>query len=415
MTAQRARSMVMLAMAMANEAMHDGGYTPWQRVQTLTESHGLVMAAHGPGEHISFAQFRELIDTHLQDMLPSWVEAADSDHLRVVDDRGYLTDTALDALAEDSDIDYLIEKLHATQNGRVTLQMVVDNQAQERMFTTLRGRFPDSYTELRRALVENASLDTDRLKRLALPDDLLDCYTPIRPDAVHHGLWWPCPVCAWPMRVTHYQGSLEHYRVACADERHAETGASYLFTPSNASAPALEPAGSPGRVPEREQAMFLDPMAKGIPQALPVEEHRALKRGVWKFTVLPGLCELRMYQVLSELLGPLGKKASVVLWPGTDSYDLRVQVVGPDGASVVFRVDVKDYRSGTRLAEAVDLAGGDKGGAEWLVVPDHRSGQVDILSGVCADYRMRVATATGFINQVCRTTGIEMPGRNQDA
>lgn len=407
--------MVTLAMAMANEAMHDGGYTPWQRVQTLTEAYGLVMAAHGPGGHIPFARFRELLDARLQDMLPAWVESTDSDRLRVADEQGHLTDTALDALAEDSDIDYLVEKLHATQYGRVTLQTVVDNQAQERMFTTLRGRHPHSYTELRRALVEHASLDTGQLKRLALPDDLLSCYTPISPDAVHYGLWWPCPVCAWPMRVTHHQGSLEHYRVACADEQHAETGASYLFTPSSGSEPVLEPANSPSSVPQREQAMFLDPMAKGIPQALPEEEHRALKRGVWKFTVLPGLCELRMHQVLSELLGPLGEKASVVLWPGTDSYDLRVQVVTPDGTSVVFRVDVKDYRSGTRLAEAIDRAGGDKGGAEWLVVPDHRSGQVDILSGVCADYRMRVDTATGFADRVCRTAGVEIREGNQDA
>lgn len=416
MTAQRARTMVTLAMAMANEAMQDGGYTPWQRVQTLTEAHSLVMATHGPGEQITFAQFRERLDCHLEDMLPTWVETCDSDRMRVVDDYGHLTNTALDALAEDSDIDYLVEKLHTTQNGRVTLQTVVDNQAQERMFLTLRGRYPDSYTELRRALVENPSIGTNRLRRLALPENLLDCYTSISPDAIHHGMWWPCPVCAWPMRVTRHRGrGREHYRVACSDDRHAVTGASYLFTPTSGYEPILEPANSGVHVPRNERAMFLDPTAAGIPQALPVEGYRALKRGVWKFTVLPGLCELRMYQVLSKLLEPLGEKAEVVLWPYRDAYDLHVEVSTPRGGRVVFRVDVKDYRSGSRLAEAIDRAGGDKGGAEWLVVPDHRSVQVDILSGICADYRMMATTATGFVAQVCQTAGIEMTEGNPDA
>ena len=49
---------------------------------------------------------------------------------------------------------------------------------------------------------------------------------------------------------------------------------------------------------------------------------------------------------------------------------------------------------------------GDRGGAEWLVVPDYPACQVPLLSGVCAKYGMRVATASEFGEMVCEKAGV---------
>jgi hypothetical protein len=58
------------------------------------------------------------------------------------------------------------------------------------------------------------------------------------------------------------------------------------------------------------------------------------------------------------------------------------------------------------LASLVHAQEGDRGGAEWLVVPDYRAGQVPLLSGVCAKYDMQVATASEFGEMVCEKAGV---------
>ena len=94
------------------------------------------------------------------------------------------------------------------------------------------------------------------------------------------------------------------------------------------------------------------------------------------------------------------------LWPGLDAYDLLVEAGPKRGRKVPFKVDVKDYTSATTLASLVHAQEGDRGGAEWLVVPDYRAGQVPLLSGVCAKYGMRVATASEFGEMVCEKAGV---------
>ena len=89
------------------------------------------------------------------------------------------------------------------------------------------------------------------------------------------------------------------------------------------------------------------------------------------------------------------------LWPGLDAYDLLVEAGPKRGRKVPFKVDVKDYTSAATLANLVHAQEGDRGGAEWLVVPDYRAGQVPLLSGVCAKYGMRVATASEFGEMAC--------------
>ncbi|MEK8144240.1 hypothetical protein NKH18_27380 [Streptomyces sp. M10(2022)] len=71
------------------------------------------------------------------------------------------------------------------------------------------------------------------------------------------------------------------------------------------------------------------------------------------------------------------------LWPGLDAYDLLVEAGPKRAKKVPFKVDVKDYTSAATLAKLIHAQDGDRGGAEWLVVPDYRARQVPLLSG-CA-------------------------------
>ena len=70
-----------------------------------------------------------------------------------------------------------------------------------------------------------------------------------------------------------------------------------------------------------------------------------LKRGIMRFVAWPGQWELKLEQDLHDLQAGL----KVELWPGFDSYDLRI--VFPDGE--VWAVDVKDWRNPYLLAKNV--------------------------------------------------------------
>ena len=168
--------------------------------------------------------------------------------------------------------------------------------------------------------------------------------------------------------------------------------------PTDASTPDLLPEPSPPRPNGREAV--LSPDLGEVPQAVPAKGHKALSRGIWRYTTIPGLPELDLYDRLAE------RGLKVSLWPGLDAYDLLVEVNAKRGGRKRFKVDVKDYTSAPTLAKLIHAQEGDRGGADWLVVPDYRAGQVHLLSGVCEKYDMRVATASAFGEMVCERAGV---------
>lgn len=65
--------------------------------------------------------------------------------------------------------------------------------------------------------------------------------------------------------------------------------------------------------------------------------------------------------------------------------------------------DFKDYTWPNHLVSKLDMDGGDRGGAEYLVVPDHRREQVDQLNAVCRRHGMKAAmTATDYLEMVVK-------------
>jgi hypothetical protein len=85
-------------------------------------------------------------------------------------------------------------------------------------------------------------------------------------------------------------------------------------------------------------------------QPLDVEENTlVLKRGVHLYTYIPGITEMRLYHWLIDKVRP-GSSAlqQVELWPGIDSYDLRLTFQGDTWA-----VDVKDYKDPVTLGTSI--------------------------------------------------------------
>jgi len=135
-----------------------------------------------------------------------------------------------------------------------------------------------------------------------------------------------------------------------------------------------------------------------IPQPVPVDGHKALTRGVWRWTTVPGLVEIALYQALAD------RGLKPVLWPDLDAYDLHVEA-GEGAGKAIFQIDLKDYSNPLLLARKVQADEGDAGGAQWLVVPDYRASSVPLLAAVCREFGLKVTTAGEIGAQVCQAGG----------
>lgn len=399
-----ALSLINTAFIMAGEALTAPKLRPEERLATLMECHGSMLAALGPGVSLPFGEFRAKLRGPLRDLLPTWVSAEGLEDLTVLDADGCITEDAFDLRWETAELLKLIQKLRDFSGRRVTTMEVKDHIAQSEIFEVISGRGPQLYVQNRASLITSPAGTVEELSALGLPLKALSFYADISYQSRYRGWWFPCPVCRWPMKVTERRtGKLGHGKAECFYPRHAETGASYIFRLTDA-APTLEPAGDPPGPSRREARLHLSATGH-IPQARPVEGCKALVRGVWRYTTVPGLPELRLHQELTRSLQGTG--AEVHLWPRKDAYDHLVKIPGPEGEPLEFTADLKDYTYPHTLGRMIHRAGGDRGGAKWLVVPDHRANQVPLLSEVCAQYGMKAVTATDFAVMVCEAAGVQ--------
>lgn len=384
----------------AAKAMTEPGLRPEKRLETLMECHGALLAARGPGSPLSFGQFRRALKDDLAVLLPDGVTPLDLKGTRVVDQDGRVPEDAFDL---DLEQQMLLRMLHKSDGAAAVIsdrefQAELD---QETVFTLLRKQGEQAVYEAGRTdLIRRPAGPVHELAELRLPPLVVDFYRDIPYDSAYRGWWFPCPICRWPMRITVRNNAGTTVGAArCWHAPHAEMGASYLFSvPADAGAPRLLPEPEPVRPTGREAVLYPD--LGEVPAALPTEGHKALTRGIWRYTTIPGLPELALH----DKLAARGLKVS--LWPGLDAFDLLVEVGPKQGRKTSFKVDIKDYTSARTLAELIHAQEGDRGGADWLVVPDHHGGHVPLLSGVCAKYDMRVATASEFGEMVCEKAGV---------
>ncbi|MCY1144114.1 hypothetical protein OWR29_39480 [Actinoplanes sp. Pm04-4] len=392
-----ARYLVTKAAVHGAKALTSPGQNPEQRLATLMECHGTVMAARGPGNPLPFGQFRDALSGDLAQLLPTGVDPVDLQGLSVVDQDGQVAENAFDLDFEQRMLLHTLRRLNrvtSVAGGRELREEV----EQETVYLALSKQGVQSiYENGREDLIRYPAGPTADLADLRLPPSVVEFYQDIPYGSTHQGWWYGCPICRWPMRLVLRKsaGTLTG-SARCWHAPHAEMGASYLFSPAKDSSPAvLLPEPRPDRLAAREQVLFPD--LEEIPEPRPVDKHKALVRGVWRYTTVPGIPEL----ALRDQLRKRGLK--VELWPSLDAYDLRVTVPGTDKP---FKVDVKDYTSAATLGSLIHAQEGDRGGAEWLVVPDYRAGQIPLLSEVCARWGMKAITASAFGEFVCTRAGV---------
>jgi REase associating with pPIWI_RE len=400
MGATQLRHRVLTAAAMAAQALTDIEQSPEGRLRTLMDAHGRILAARGPSSPMTFSVFRDLLTGDLARLLPDDVPAEEMDGVRLITPDGLFDDDLYDLEQEQRLVLRTLAK--AVRRGRSAsgngLEAEMD---QERAYAALKKRQDQEvYVEGRKALIQMPAGPDGKLRKLKLPSSVADFYRPISHAATYDRWWFGCPVCGWPMRI-----ALSRSRGArtgsarCFHRPHTTQGAAYHFkVPSGGKPPSLVPAASPPPLPPGNASVLFTDVRSRIPQPVPVDGHKALTRGVWRWTTVPGLVEVALYQALED------RGLKPVLWPDLDAYDLHVEA-GEGAAKTVFRIDLKDYSNPLLLARKVQADGGDAGGAQWLVVPDYRAPSVALLAVVCQEFGLKVTTAGEIGAQVCQAGG----------
>ncbi|MDF9814158.1 hypothetical protein M2266_003389 [Streptomyces sp. SPB162] len=384
--------------AMANEEL-DGP----RRLDRLMEAHGILMAACGPGHLIRFEELMGRLTGDragsLEGLLPDWIDGKALAGVRLMDSEGVATEEGFDFRHEAQRVMRAAQKVGKFA-GQVTKPKLDDEYSQEAVFSSIKGPF---YERHRTTLVESPTAPTGNLAQLNLPSRSNDFYKPIPQHAQHNGWWWPCPACKWPMKVAASRtGGRTRGRVRCLYPWHEETGASYEFvvTARKKTAPVLSPTFE-CRIPSGRFARLWTGAVPQVPEAQPTADYLALVRPVWRYTVIPGLPELALHRAAAAALE--GTAWSSHLWPNGDQCDLWI--TGEGSEKPRFPADFKDYTWPNYLVSKLHMDGGDQGGAEYLVVPDHRQEQVDQLHAVCRTYKMKAAmTATDYLEMIIRQT-----------
>ncbi|MEU2291899.1 hypothetical protein [Streptomyces bacillaris] len=401
------RHVVMTAAAMAARALtgSDSSTDPEVRLKEMMDAHARILWAWGPGKPLTFTKFREILTEDLSALLPNGVDAGEMSGFYAITGDGEFEEDSYDLEMEQRTVLEALEK--ASWNGRSAMGARVSDELHQTLVhrELLKGRSQESYCAWRSALIRTPAGPAGELRRLDLPAKLDEFYEPIRFDALYDQRWWfACPFCSWPMKITlHGEKRGSAGKVRCFHRPHARQGARYEFrVPDSGKAPELRPVGRPLK-PEGNASVLFKDITDRMPEPTPEKGHRALVRGVWRCTTIPGIPELGLYDALST---PAVKKKGVVvaLWPDMDTYDLLVTVTRKPGVRTEFKVDVKDYTYATLLADKITADRGDKGGADWLVVPDFRYDTVPMLEDVSRKW-MRVATAGDFGARVCKEAG----------
>ncbi len=395
------RHRVLTAAAMAAQAITDTEQPPEGRLKTLMDAHGRILAARGPAMPLTFSAFRDLLAGDLARLLPNGVPAEEMEGVRLITPDGRYDDDLYDLQQEQRLVLRTLAK--AVRGGRSAsgdgLEAEMD---QERVFAALKKRQDQAaYVEGRKALITTPAGADGKLRKLKLPSSVADFYGPITHAATYDRWWFACPVCGWPMRIT-VSGSrgAKTGSARCFHKPHAAQGAAFHFKiPGGGKPPSLIPAATPPPLPPGNASVLFTDVRGRVPEPLPVEGHKALSRSVWRWTTVPGLVEVALYQALEA------RELKPGLWPDLDAYDLHV-AAGTGGRKTAFSIDVKDYSNPLLLARKVQADEGDAGGAQWLVVPDYRASSVPLLTAVCKEFGLKVATAGEIGAQICQAGGV---------
>jgi len=262
-------------------------------------------------------------------------------------------------LAGDSASDYA-QDLVAEAGESPEAERVQEQVGQSRRVFATRPDGDAEYRCFRKFLIEHghanrrAALDALMASGLAWNEVFEDIPASCSHRLEGQEVFYPCPHCRWPL-----PGSADV--LECPAPICRQAGSQFRLTPNGLVA------------------------LSGLPAPRPVllQDQVRLRRGIWRYTLLPGLVELR----LADQLARMG--ATVELWPERDRYDLNVQVAGSE-----WRVDVKDWSNGVALTE--HLLRHESADRVCIVIPDTRSYQLTILRDRCGRLATEFHTASQF-------------------
>lgn len=246
---------------------------------------------------------------------------------------------------------------------------------------TILGRHPDGtlrYRAFRRFLIDHPYATFDVVQDGLLAADVQPglLYEAIPPSRRHRRpsgeVVYPCPRCRWPMPIV---GDL----VQCSSPACRDAGARFRCRTGDAPLLALGTLSAP------------EPVAVSADMA-------QLRRGVWRYTLLPGLVELALADRLNRLDG-----VSVELWPERDRYDLRIRV-----GTHTWVVDVKDWGSAPALAR--HLSHVEPPELVHIVVPAHKKQQLGVLRERCPNRKFAFCTDRQLVEAVRARRSV--PGRS---
>ncbi|WP_409465196.1 hypothetical protein [Amycolatopsis sp. GA6-003] len=329
---------------------------------------GVVMAAHGPGKGpVTPAELAEALHRPLGE-LPCLKDCPETEAAEMILlENGQLTAAVYDLACEYSAP--LGEAIGRAAWLPTWTRMRADQIRQEAYTAMIATGRQEDYVASRKFLIEHPAGQFDTLReqlskegaRLApygyeeIPEDQL------HRDQNSQAWWFPCPVCRWPMAVT---GDL----VRCRYRPHS---ASYRIRRRPASArPALDRVDAGPRI--------------ATPKAALAAGARCVNAGIWRFVVVPGAAELRLYRALDK------PGVEVQLWPGADSYDLHVKVGRHE-----YKADLKEYQSIGRLVDHLTTT---RPTAE-VVLPVTHEHQLSALENA-VPHGVRVTTETRFRTRI---------------
>lgn len=331
----------------------------WREIARMT---GVIMRALGPGRGpVTPAELIENLSRPLGDWLPGVMTDQSLEALVILDSDGQLTDATYEV-----GCDYTVEVLSGHDTGASWLpawRVHRAEQVEQSAFHALRSGTDGDYSRGRRFVIENPAGDEADLLAIQSDSALRPAveFGPIPADRRHRGWWWSCPDCIWPMRV---RGS----NLRCSFSRHA---AAYLIIDDERSVPVAQPAeGTTRRV-----------RARTVNGAVCVDE------SVWRFIVVPGIVEVRLFDRINALPG-----AAPTLYPRKDAYDIRVIPAGHEiGAPQwEFTLDVKDFASAGALARKLSAR---PVAADHVVLPAYRGHQLAELRRSLPDIRFTTENA----------------------
>jgi len=221
-----------------------------------------------------------------------------------------------------------------------------------------RERGEEEYRIFRMFLIEHGVVESNQVLEFLIPLGVgfSTLYEPIPAHDQRAGMIYLCPTCHWPM-------TLNRSEVRCGSNWCLETGGVYQW---------------------RDDALLSTKTSAAV-EGQPANNKYRLRTGLWKFTLIPGLLELRLLHRISQL------GLQTELWPDVDRADLRVTWEGSE-----WEVDAKVWASPMLLDWHLRSLSGTP---RWIVIPDYQRSFVHSLNENCPS-NLQVMTEAQCLRKV---------------